>query len=239
MSIGPQSPVAPDIFDVVGFQPATPLPERVYQTLEQSIVDGVLRPEMHLVEDELARRLGVSRNPVRQALQRLAHEGFVKREPGRGAFVHSPSAQEIDDIFHVRALLEGDCARLAAERITESGLEELREILQLGKAAVEEQDAGRLLELNDSFHGVILRAANNPIMERIMIGLRRRIRWYFSSVVVSRASGSWQQHEDIYLALRERDGEKCAKLMAVHVGQTLEKIQGQQQTRSLPPIRLE
>lgn len=238
MPVAPQPPAARDLFDIVGFQPTTPLPERVYETLEQSIVDGILRPDMHLVEDDLARRLGVSRNPVRQALQRLAHEGFVQRQPGRGAFVHSPSAQEIDDIFHVRALLESDCARLAAERITDAGLEELSRILALGKAAVETEDAGQLLELNDLFHGVIIGAANNPIMERLMISLRRRIRWYFSSVVVTRATGSWQQHEEIYLALCARDGDKCAALMAVHVGQTLDKIQGQQQAGTFSPVRL-
>ena len=212
------------------FKPVTPLPERVYETLEQSIVDGVLPPDMHLVEDDLAQQLGVSRNPVRQALQRLAHEGFVRRQPGRGAFVHSPSAQEIDDIFHVRTLLEGDCARLAAARITDAQLFEMRQILELGDAAARNEDAGQLLELNDRFHAVIIRAANNPIMERLMISLRRRIRWYFSSVVVTRATGSWQQHEEIYRALVARDGDACASLMAAHVGQTLEKIQVQRQS---------
>jgi DNA-binding GntR family transcriptional regulator len=239
MAVASRAPVAPELLNITGFEPATPLPERVYETLEQSIVDGILRPGMHLVEDDLARRLGVSRNPVRQALQRLAHEGFVKRQPGKGAFVHSPSPQEIDDIFHVRTLLESDCARLAAERITDSGLQELGRILDLGRAAVELEDAGQLLELNDLFHGVIIRAANNPVMERLMISLRRRIRWYFSSVVVTRATGSWKQHEEIYHALRARDGDTCAALMAVHVGQTLEKIQGNQRLGNLPALRLE
>lgn len=239
MTVAPPPSTANDLSDIVGIQRSTPLPERVYDTLEKSIVDGILRPDMHLVEDDIARRLGVSRNPVRQALQRLAHEGFVQLQPGRGAFVHSPSAQEIDDIFHVRMLLESDCARLAAERITEAGLQELRGILGLSKAAVEGEDAGQLLELNDRFHGVIIRAANNPVMERLMISLRRRNRWYFSSVVVTRATGSWKQHEEIYQALCVRDGDACAALMAVHVGQTLEKIQGQQSSGKFPPIRLE
>lgn len=229
MPLASRSPAARDLFDIVGFQPTTPLPERVYETLEQSIVDGIRRPDMHLVEDDLARRPGVSRNPVWQALQRLAHEGFLQRQPRPGAFVHPPSVQEIDDIFHVRILLESDCARLAAERITDSELQNLSRILELGKAAVEKEDAGQLLELNDQFHGVIILAANNPIMERLMISLRRRIRWYFSSVVVTRATGSWEQHEEIYRALSARDGDKCASLMAEHVGQTLEKIQGQRQ----------
>jgi DNA-binding GntR family transcriptional regulator len=227
-----------DLLSSIGLQRTTPLPERVYETLEQSIVDGILRPGTHLVEDDLARQLGVSRNPVRQALQRLAHEGFVRRHQGRGAFVHLPSAQEIQDIFHVRALLESDCARLAAERITEEGLEELSQILVLGKAAVKFQDTSQLLELNDQFHSAITRAADNPIMEGLMTGLRRRIRWYFSSVVVIRSPGSWKQHEEIFLALAARDGERSAALMSVHVGQTSAKIQARQQTSVFSVSRL-
>lgn len=233
MSTAPQSP-AEHPFDDFGFQRATPLSERVYEKVEQSIVNGSLPLDMRLVEDDLARQLGVSRNPVRQALQRLAHEGFVQRRPGRGAFVHSPSAQEIDDIFHVRALLESDCARLAAERITASELDELSRILELGKAAIEVENAAQLLELNDVFHGVIISAANNPVMERMMISLRRRIRWYFTSVVVTRATGSWKEHEAIYHALRGRDGVKSAALMSAHVGLTLDKIQGKQGEASPP-----
>jgi DNA-binding GntR family transcriptional regulator len=117
-------------------------------------------------------------------------------------------------------------------------LEELSQILVLGKAAVQLEDARQLLELNDLFHGVIIRAANNPIMERLMIGLRRRIRWYFSSVVVTRATGSWKQHEEIFLALAARDGNRSAALMSVHVGQTLARIQVQQQVGVFSPARL-
>ncbi|WP_449278318.1 GntR family transcriptional regulator [Leucobacter sp. GX24907] len=214
--------------DIEKITPDKSLPERVYESIEQSIVDGVLTPGTHLIEEDLARRLGVSRNPVRQALLRLAQEGFVQHQRGRGAFVHSPSVQEIDDIFHVRTLLESDCARLAAARISEDGLEELRRLLEVGREAVAEEDTRQLLELNDRFHGVIIAAANNPIMERLMVGLRRRIRWYFSSVVVRRAPSSWQEHEGIYEALCARDGERSAALMAEHVGQTSAKIQREQ-----------
>lgn len=228
MPLESQGSAADDFAEILRIQPSMPLPERVYETLEKSIVDGILRPGMHLIEDDIARRLGVSRNPVRQALQRLAHEGFVHREQGRGAFVHFPSPQEINDIFHVRALLESDCARLAAERITNADLEELNRILSLGRSAVDVGDPGQLLELNDRFHGIIVRAANNPIMERLMIGLRRRIRWYFSSVVVARSTGSWHEHEEIYHALLARDAARCAAVMNIHVGQTLETIQADQ-----------
>lgn len=220
----PSSSVTP--FHFSRFEPASSLSDRVYDAIEQLIVDGVLSPGRHLVEDALAVELGVSRNPVRQALQRLSHEGLVQHETGRGAFVHLPSAKEVDDVFHLRILLESECARLAASRVTPGDLRSLKEILALGDAAVKKADAVQLLELNDRFHHVIIEAADNPVMAKFMQSLRRRIRWYFSSVVVTRATGSWEQHAEIYSALKVRDGERCASIMADHVRQTLEKIQG-------------
>lgn len=222
------TPIVNDEFGLGQLQPSPPLRERVYETLEKLMVDGVLPSGMHLVEDDLAQRLGVSRNPVREALQRLSHEGFVERQPGRGAFVHSPSRQEIDDVFHVRTLLESDSARLAAGRITDAELDMLRAILTLGEAAVEQKNAVELLELNERFHDVIILAAGNAIMAKMMVSLRQRIRWYFSSVVVSRAPGSWSQHEEIYQSLRDHDAARAADLMGEHVGHTRQTIKAQQ-----------
>jgi DNA-binding GntR family transcriptional regulator len=212
--------------------PAPSLQERVYRELERLMVDGALKPGFHLVEDDLASRLGVSRNPIREALQRLASEGFIDRQPGRGAFVRSPSAREIDEVFHVRTLLESDSARLAAQRISADELEELAHTLELGEAAVRDGDASRLLELNERFHGIIVSAADNSVMAKMMVSLRLRIRWYFSSVVVTRAADSWEQHAEIYRALRDGDGEKAASCMADHVRQTAQTIRDQREPDS-------
>lgn len=207
---------------------AQPLRERVYKALEEAIVDGIFPPGIHLKEDDLAKRLGVSRNPVREALQTLVHDGLVDHRPGKGVFVHNPSAHEVDEVFHARALLESDSARLAADRISEADLGRLEELLNLGQAAVEAQDARALLELNDRFHNVIITAADNSVMARMMTTLQRRIRWYFSRVVVTRAVDSWDQHIEIFQALRERDGEKAAQFMAAHVMQTGQTIRDTQ-----------
>lgn len=196
------------------------LRERVYDALEAGIVDGSLPPGSHLREDDLAKQLGVSRNPVREALQRLMHEGLVDHRQGKGIFVHAPNLREVDEVFHVRSLLESDSARLAAENISTDGLKELEELLRLGAVAVREQDAQSLLELNERFHNVILIASDNSVMSKLMVGLQRRIRWYFASVVVNRSGGSWDQHEAIYQALKSGNGEKAAELMAEHVRHT-------------------
>lgn len=201
-----------------------PLRERVYDALEEIIVDGIFPPGFHLREDDLAKRLGVSRNPVREALQRLVHDGLVDHRPGKGVFVHEPSLREVEEVFHVRVLLESESARLAAERISAEALEQLEELLRLGAVAVEAKDATRLLELNERFHSTVIAASDNSVMAKMMVSLQRRIRWYFSRVVVTRSVGSWGQHTEILDALRAGDGEAAARHMADHVRQTGQTI---------------
>src|SRR5437879_9700100 len=89
-----------------------PLRERVYEALLELIVTRSLKPGQHLVETELARLLGVSRQPVREALQRLNTEGWVDLRPAQGAFVHDPTEEEADQLLVVRGLLEAEAARL-------------------------------------------------------------------------------------------------------------------------------
>lgn len=209
-------------------QATQPLGERVYSVLEESIVDGAMAPGTHLREDEIAKQLGVSRVPVREALQRLVHDGFVEHRAGKGAFVHAPSAREVEEVFHARSLLESECARLAAAHISEQDLARLEDLLELGNAAVVAKDAQLLLELNDRFHKTIVSASDNSVIARMMAILHRRIRWYFFQVVVTRAEGSWDQHKQIYEALRDRDGDRAAKCMVDHVLQTAETIRTQQ-----------
>ena len=207
---------------------AQTLGERVYEVLEEAIVDGVIAQGSHLREDEIAKQLGVSRNPVREALQRLMHDGFVEHRAGRGAFVHAPSEREVLEVFHARSLLESECARLAAGHISGLELSQLEELLGLGEAAIEEQDAHLLLQLNDRFHKIIVVASDNSVIARMMVILQRRIRWYFFQVVVTRAPGSWDQHRKIYEALRQRDGDRAAACMVAHVMQTAATIREQQ-----------
>src|SRR3954464_7514575 len=96
------------------------------ELIREAILDGELAAGERLKEDELARRLDVSRTPVREALRRLEAEGLVVVEPQRGATVRSYAPEELDDMYRLRAVLEGYAARRAAERISEADLDELR-----------------------------------------------------------------------------------------------------------------
>jgi DNA-binding GntR family transcriptional regulator len=201
-----------------------PLRETVRATLEDLIVHGTLDPGAHLREEVLAERLQVSRQPIREALQHLAQDRFVELRQGRGAFVRVPTRAEIDDVFDVRSLLEAETARLAARRITQETLDELREICVAGAAAVASGDKRRLVELNSAFHGIVMSAAGNQVLGELLTRLEKRISWYFSTIVIERSPGSWQQHEDIYAALAARDGQRAADLMVEHVTHTRARL---------------
>ena len=92
-----------------------PLRQSVYDALIDLIVGGDLPPGQHMVETDLARQLGVSRQPIREALHRMEAEGWVDLRPSQGAFVHVPTDAEVDKLLDVRALLEAETARLAAQ----------------------------------------------------------------------------------------------------------------------------
>src|SRR5262250_3701626 len=105
-----------------------PLRQSVYEALVELVIAGRLTPGQHLVETELARQLGVSRQPVREALHRLEAEGWVDLRPNQGAFVHVPTDQEVDELLDVRELLEVETARLAVRAAGSQPVAWLREI---------------------------------------------------------------------------------------------------------------
>ena len=113
-----------------------PLRQSVYEALVELVVGGRLGPGEHLVETELARQLGVSRQPVREALHRLEAEGWVDLRPNQGAFVHVPTQHEVDQLLDVRELLEMQTARLAARSAGPGAVARLRALWHDGEAAV-------------------------------------------------------------------------------------------------------
>src|SRR5882757_7684332 len=117
-----------------------PLRDSVHEAILNMIVERTLRPGQHLVEIELAMMLGVSRQPVREALQSLNIAGWVELRPGHGAFVHAPSVEEADQLLTVRRLLEAESAALAARHADDAGVRRLRQIYQRGIDALAADD---------------------------------------------------------------------------------------------------
>ncbi|MEU4034758.1 GntR family transcriptional regulator [Streptomyces collinus] len=193
-----------------------PLRDRVYEALLELITTRALRPGQHLVESELAGHLGVSRQPVREALQRLNTEGWVDLRPAQGAFVHVPTPEEADQLLTVRTLLETEAARLAALNAGKAGVHTLQDIVRQGWVAVAEDDVHRAVALNAAFHGKIMNMAANKVLAGLAAQVDRRVRWYYAPVAGLRGGTAWQEHQDLVQALTDHDDQGAARLMREH-----------------------
>src|SRR5882762_5331730 len=140
-------------------QRPAPLRQAVYEAIVELIVHGTLKRGQHLVENELAEYLGVSRQPVREALQRLQTAGWVDLRPAQGAFVHSPTEEEAAQLLGVRAVLETYSAQLAAQDV-----ERLWELHQAGVDALAGGDVERLVAANTALHDFIISVADNAVL---------------------------------------------------------------------------
>lgn len=201
-------------------QQAPPLRDQVYDTLERLIIERVLEPGERLTEGDLAERLGVSRNPVREALNALSRAGWVELRPRHGAYVRRQTAEEGDQFFGVRRLLEIESARLAAERATPETVTTLRGLLDEGWAALDGRDEDALLQVNSRFHAEVVVQSGNAVLVEILSILDKRLRWYFAPVVLLRGPDSWQEHTDLVEAIAANDADRAAEVMWVHTEAT-------------------
>jgi DNA-binding GntR family transcriptional regulator len=201
-------------------QRPVPLRQSVYEALVELVVGGGLRPGQHLVESELARQLGVSRQPVREALHRLEAEGWIDLRPGQGAFVHVPTDREVDQLLDVRELLEGATARLAARAATPEAVAALRATWQEGVDAVESGDVARTVAANNDFHAAVSEVAGNAVLAQLSEIVGRRVRWYYRKVAPARGHESWSEHAELVSAIEAGDEDQAAALARTHTERT-------------------
>jgi DNA-binding GntR family transcriptional regulator len=197
-----------------------PLRQSVYEALAELIIAGRLVPGQHLVETELARQLGVSRQPVREALHRLQAEGWVDLRPNQGAFVHVPTDREVDELLDVRELLEVEAARLAAKAATREQVARLRALCSQGEAAVAAGDTARFVALNNEFHAALADIAGNLVLAELGAIVGRRVRWYYRLVAPLREHESSAEHVDLVEAIETADAERAAQVARRHVERT-------------------
>ncbi|MCE7000877.1 GntR family transcriptional regulator [Saccharothrix sp. S26] len=197
-----------------------PLRQAVYEALLDLIVNRTLKPGQHLVEVELAEHLGVSRQPVREALQRLQTEGWVDLRPAQGAFVHTPTDEEADQLLAVRNVLETYSARLAAEHATEEDVEQLRKLQGEGVAALKAKDAERVVAANAALHSFITRLSGNTVLAEMIATVDRRVRWYYAPLALTRGKDAWTEHAEIIDAIVEGRPDEAARLMDAHTERT-------------------
>ena len=206
---------------------AAPVAERRRRTLAEElrlqladeIVRGAIPPGSGLDETELARRFGVSRTPVREAIRQLAASGLVEVRPHRGAVVARPSEERLLGMFEAMAELEALCAGLAAERMSpaergqlESVHEELRTLIQSG-------DPQRYHEVNEAFHAVIYAGAHNDYLAEMTHATRRRVQPFRRAQFrnLGRLAKSHVEHDCVVVAILRGDREGAAAAMRAHI----------------------
>jgi DNA-binding GntR family transcriptional regulator len=196
--------------------------DRAYLLVRDGIVDGTFELGARLPEEEVAARAGVSRTPVREALRRLAAEGFVTFVPNRGAQVVSWSERDLEEIFELRALLESHVAGLAATRITPAQLVEMHDLADGMERAADRatpRALDRVAELNTAFHGTILEAADSPRARTllgtvIVLPLVHRTFHRYTPAALRR---SMHHHRELLAALEAGDGAWASTVMRTHV----------------------
>jgi DNA-binding GntR family transcriptional regulator len=189
------------------------------ELIRAAIVEGRLEPGQRLKEEELARELGISRTPVREALLVLQTEGLLEAAPNRGAAVRTFDADDLDDLYQLRAVLEGFAARRAAARITDEEVSELRESCERFDALRAADDVDDLVQENVRFHDVILGAARSERLAQLVRGVIQLPLVYRSYVWYSPEQKliSEHYHRQLTAALAAHDTERAESLMKEHV----------------------
>ncbi len=198
--------------------PRVSLSDRVKEFIVESVLSGELKPGDRLVESSLARQLGVSQAPVREAIRDLVLLGFLESEPYKGTSVKSFTPEELWETYTVRAALESLAARLAATHLTEDDAAELQGILDKMMEAASQQDLDRIIKLDNRFHETIMKVARNTTLHRLWKTLQ-----FSTWSIVTYRKGSYDtaylaaRHKELLEALRNGDPERAAHVMKHHI----------------------
>ena len=196
--------------------------EQAYDWLRSRILSGEFVAGTHLKEERIAEDSNVSRTPVREALRRLSNEHYVKFIPNQGAFVTEWVDDDVDDIFELRAMLEGYSAFRAASRITEESIKELEfyadEIVKLSQHRNAENHR-KIIDYNHRFHTIIINAANSERINKMLswlveIPMMLRTIYRYSDQDLERSN---HHHHELITAFKASNGHWAQSVMESHL----------------------
>ncbi len=199
---------------------------RVFKKLRTDILSGKYKNNEELRENTIAREYGVSRTPVREAIRQLELEGLVSTVPNKGAYVNSIKRKDVEDIYAIRSLLEGLCARWAAENITKEQLDGLEEILYMTRFHLEHEHFEQLYEYDGKFHEALYNACNSPILNHLLKDFHEYIQNVRKRALkdMDRAVQCQEEHEAILEAIKAGEPERAAELAGLHIQRAAENI---------------
>lgn len=190
--------------------------DRLTGQLRRMAADFEIKPEERIVEGEMAKRLAVSRTPLREALNRLVSEGYLTNTGGRGFFCRALTPERILDLYEARTALESEAVRHAIKRASDADIATLSASLQ---SADHEADRLALLELDEAFHLALTRLSGNAELERLLININGRIR-YVRMIGLNARDGVAAQlaaHQAILNAVQARDLDRALTALRAHI----------------------
>lgn len=200
--------------------------EQTYRLLRRQLVTGQFPPGQRLTEQFLAERLGVSRTPIREALHKLELEGLVIAAGARGFQVPHDSVEDMNELFEIRAVLEGHALAALSAAITTEAMDELRALVDQAEQACGVGELERVFALNTRFHDLLsgLLADSRPRLHGLIEDMRHYVLRYRENTLVhlGGARRSIAGHKKILLALELGDAQLCERIMRAHVREARE-----------------
>ena len=196
--------------------------DKAYELLKQRLIGGSYAPGAQLKEEHLARELAISRTPVRAALRRLVQDGLATADAGRGVRAAEWTDADIDETYHLRSLLEGHAAELAAQRGGPELAARLRALNERMEAAIAKGGgamAARVQEINSQFHRAVLEASGSPRLRALLstlVDMPVVVRSFFISTPEDMGQ-SLQHHRDLEAAVAAGDAELARQVMQLHL----------------------
>ena len=202
------------------------LNQKVYRVLKEAIIKGFLEPGTKLLENKIAEEMHVSRTPVREAMQKLVAEGFVKTTPNQTMVVTEVSPEDAKEVLQIRGALEGLAARITAKKINKQEINELKTIVTKMSLYITKKDLLSYCKVDDEFHDLILNICGNKWIIQIRDNLGNFIyRFRIKSLSVpGRLKHSLEEHQAIMESLREHDSAEADRLSQIHMENTVINI---------------
>lgn len=196
-----------------------PLRDVVFNTLRQAILHGELKPGERLMEIKLAKRLGVSRTPIREAIRMLELEGLVVMIPRRGAAVAQITKQDLEDVLEVRCSLEELAVELACTRMTGIELQKLHKVIEEFEHACNTNDVTALAEKDVAFHDIIFEATGNRRLIQLLNNLREQMYRYRLEYLKDESSHDklLLEHKTIENDIKNHDIESARQHIKEHI----------------------
>jgi len=200
-----------------------PVRERAYEHLKASILSGRFNPGERLDEEHLAKELGISRTPIREALHKLESEGLIKPLASRGFVASQDSKDDIEELFEIRAVLEGYALRLICGRITDTVLAQLEDTVEKAEEALRRHGLDEIFQWNTRFHDTLHDLITDKRrLYHQMVTMRQYVLRYRKNTLQYPDGGARtvDGHRKILLALRLRDPDLCERVMREHIQQS-------------------